>query len=67
MLLLLSFARLLHLLQSFNAYAKRTNNNRDETQQSGFLSVGLVVRNYWSDLIKLSKSKVYKQLKAKLF
>lgn len=60
MLLLLSPTRLLHLVQSFNAYVKKTGGNhmRDQTQHSGYLSVGLVVRNYWSDLIKLTKLKV---------
>ncbi|CAK6950320.1 coiled-coil domain-containing protein 157 [Scomber scombrus] len=48
--------RMLLLIQSFNAYVEqlRSNYKRDQTQQKGCLSVGLVVRNYWSNLVQLS-------------
>lgn len=53
--------RLLLLLQSFNAYVEqiRWSNRGEQTQQRGCLSVGLVVRNYWSNLIQFAKPKVH--------
>ncbi|XP_033947134.1 coiled-coil domain-containing protein 157 isoform X1 [Pseudochaenichthys georgianus] len=51
--------RLLLLLQSLNAYVEkiRCSHRRDQTQQKGCLSVGLVVRNYWSNLVQFANLK----------
>ncbi|KAJ4922251.1 hypothetical protein JOQ06_019505 [Pogonophryne albipinna] len=50
---------LLLLLQSLNAYVEkiRCSHRRDQTQQKGCLSVGLVVRNYWSNLVQFANLK----------
>ncbi|XP_042276939.1 coiled-coil domain-containing protein 157 [Thunnus maccoyii] len=58
-LLELMIDRLLLLLQSFNAYVEqlRSSHKSDQTQQKGCLSVGLVVRNYWSNLVQLANIK----------
>ena len=48
-----SWSRLLLLLQSSGSYVEqlRCSHRREQTQQKGCLSVGLVVRNYWSNLV----------------
>ncbi|KAI3372376.1 hypothetical protein L3Q82_022870, partial [Scortum barcoo] len=58
-LLELVIDRLLLLLQSFSAYVEqmRCSQRRDRTQQRGCLSVGLVVRHYWSNLVKFASHK----------
>ncbi|XP_061586203.1 coiled-coil domain-containing protein 157, partial [Cololabis saira] len=57
-LLELVIDRLLLLLQSVGAYTKQEGGCcRDQAQQKGCLSVGLVVRNYWSSLIQFSNRK----------
>ncbi|XP_068559762.1 coiled-coil domain-containing protein 157 [Cebidichthys violaceus] len=73
-LLELVIDRLLLLLQSFNAYVEqiRCSHRREQTQQRGFLSVGLVVRNYWSNFVQFANLKgtykdIKKQTKAKPF
>uniref|UniRef100_A0A8C6V0L9 Coiled-coil domain containing 157 n=1 Tax=Neogobius melanostomus TaxID=47308 RepID=A0A8C6V0L9_9GOBI len=45
--------RLLLLLQSFNVFVEQLENafKKTLTQESGFVSLGLVVRNYWNNLI----------------
>ncbi|XP_062239396.1 coiled-coil domain-containing protein 157 isoform X2 [Platichthys flesus] len=52
-LLELVIDRLLLLLQSSSSYVEqlRCSPRREQTQQKGGLSVGLVVRNYWSNLV----------------
>lgn len=57
----LASTRLLLLLQSFNAYVEqiRCSPMRDQTMEGGYLSVSLVIRNYWSNLIKFAKFKVF--------
>ncbi|KAK5871207.1 hypothetical protein PBY51_004099 [Eleginops maclovinus] len=58
--------RLVLLLQSLNAYVVqiRCSHRRDQTQQKGCLSVGLVVRNYWSNLVQFANLKgTYKDSK----
>ncbi|XP_039658673.1 coiled-coil domain-containing protein 157 isoform X2 [Perca fluviatilis] len=65
-LLELVIDRLLLLLQSFNAYVEqiRCSHRREQTQQKGCLSVGLVVRNYWSNLVQFANLKgTYKDIK----
>lgn len=47
--------RLLLLLQSFNAYVEQP---RREQTQKGCLSIGLVVINYWSNLLLFSNMQV---------
>ncbi|XP_037339568.1 coiled-coil domain-containing protein 157 isoform X3 [Pungitius pungitius] len=73
-LLELVIDRLLLLQQSFNAYVEqiRCSHSREQTQQRGCLSVGLVVRNYWSNLVQFANIKgtykdIKKQTKAKPF
>ncbi|KAG7515860.1 hypothetical protein JOB18_017497 [Solea senegalensis] len=41
------------VIDSFNSYVERVwrGQRRGQTQQRGFLSVGVVVRNYWSNLL----------------
>ncbi|XP_042344953.1 coiled-coil domain-containing protein 157 [Plectropomus leopardus] len=58
-LLELVIDRLLLLLQSFNAYVEqiRCSHMREQTQQRGCLSVGLVVRSYWSNLVNFANPK----------
>ncbi|XP_031156500.1 coiled-coil domain-containing protein 157 isoform X2 [Sander lucioperca] len=65
-LLELVIDRLLLILQSFNAYVEqiRYSHRREQTQQKGCLSVGLVVRNYWSNLVQFANLKgTYKDIK----
>ncbi|KAM8886520.1 coiled-coil domain-containing protein 157 [Spinachia spinachia] len=65
-LLELMIDRLLLLQQSFNAYVEqmRCPHRREHTQQRGCLSVGLVVRNYWSNLVQFANVKgAYKDIK----
>ncbi|XP_059193946.1 coiled-coil domain-containing protein 157-like [Centropristis striata] len=65
-LLELVIDRLLLLLQSFSAYVEqiRCSHRREQTPQKGCLSVGLVVRNYWSNLVQFSNFKgTYRDLK----
>ncbi|KAG7489937.1 hypothetical protein JOB18_023977 [Solea senegalensis] len=52
-LLELVIDRLLLLLQSFSSYVERVrcSQPREQPQHKGCLSVGLVVRNYWSHLV----------------
>lgn len=59
--LLFLSSRLLLLLQSFNAYIEQIRSSlmRDQTMEGGYLSVGLIIRNYWSNLIKFAKFKVF--------
>ncbi|KAM3611608.1 uncharacterized protein V6R79_021285 [Siganus canaliculatus] len=66
-LLELVIDRLLLLLQSFNAYVEqiRSSYRREQPQQKGCLSVGLVVRNYWSNLVQFSKLKAISKNQAK--
>ncbi|XP_037633338.1 coiled-coil domain-containing protein 157 isoform X2 [Sebastes umbrosus] len=71
-LLELVIDRLLLLLQSFSAYVEqmRCSHRREQTQQKGCLSVGLVVRSYWSNLVQFANIKgsyndIKKQTKAK--
>ncbi|XP_040010525.1 coiled-coil domain-containing protein 157 isoform X2 [Xiphias gladius] len=73
-LLELVIDRLLLLLQSFNSYFEqlRCSHRREQTQQKGCLSVGLVVRNYWSNLVQFASLKgtfkdIKKQTKPKTF
>uniref|UniRef100_A0AAQ4PWM8 Coiled-coil domain containing 157 n=2 Tax=Gasterosteus aculeatus aculeatus TaxID=481459 RepID=A0AAQ4PWM8_GASAC len=58
-LLELVIDRLLLLQQSFNAYVEkmRWSHRREHSQQRGCLSVGLVVRNYWSNLVQFANVK----------
>ncbi|XP_038559030.1 coiled-coil domain-containing protein 157 [Micropterus salmoides] len=68
-LLELVIDRLLLLLQSFNAYVEQIRCSH-RSEQKGCLSVGLVVRNYWSNLVQFANLKetfhdVKKQTKAK--
>ncbi|AWP06747.1 putative coiled-coil domain-containing protein 157 [Scophthalmus maximus] len=55
-LLELVIDRLLLLLQSFNSYVEqlRCSHRREQTRQKQCLSVGLVVRNYWSNLVNFA-------------
>lgn len=55
-LLELVIDRLLLLLQSFNIFVEQLQNSRNPSQEKGFTSLGLVVRNYWSNLIKSKRS-----------
>ncbi|KAM9360694.1 coiled-coil domain-containing protein 157 [Symphorus nematophorus] len=73
-LLELVIDRLLLLLQSLNTYVEqiRWSHRREQTPQRGCLSVGLVVRNYWSNLVQFANLKgshrdIKKQTKAKTF
>ncbi|KAL7392620.1 hypothetical protein ABVT39_027274 [Epinephelus coioides] len=73
-LLELVIDRLLLLLQSFNAYVEqsRCSHRREQAPQKRCLSVGLVVRNYWSNLVQFANLKetykdIKKQTKAKTF
>uniref|UniRef100_A0AAV2MTH1 Coiled-coil domain-containing protein 157 n=1 Tax=Knipowitschia caucasica TaxID=637954 RepID=A0AAV2MTH1_KNICA len=52
-LLELVIDRLLLLLQSFNVFVEQLSKSckRNQTKEKGFLSLGLVVRNYWSNLL----------------
>uniref|UniRef100_A0A8C6UZD4 Coiled-coil domain containing 157 n=1 Tax=Neogobius melanostomus TaxID=47308 RepID=A0A8C6UZD4_9GOBI len=54
-LLELVIDRLLLLLQSFNVFVEQLENafKKTLTQESGFVSLGLVVRNYWNNLITI--------------
>ncbi|XP_008304047.1 coiled-coil domain-containing protein 157 [Stegastes partitus] len=56
-LLELVIDRLLLLLQSFNAYVEQLRGRRGQTQHKGCLSVGLVVRSYWSNLVQFTTTK----------
>ncbi|CAL8343256.1 unnamed protein product [Lota lota] len=58
-LLELVIDRLLLLLQSFNLYTVqlRSGQSREHNQKKGCVSVGLVVRHYWSNLIELANLK----------
>ncbi|CAI5650910.1 unnamed protein product [Oreochromis niloticus] len=51
--------RLLLLVQSSNAYIDRLrgSHRREQTPQKGCLSVGLVVTNYWSNLVQFATIK----------
>ncbi|KAK2902362.1 coiled-coil domain-containing protein 157 isoform X2 [Channa argus] len=51
--------RLLLLLQSSNCYVEQltSSHRREQTQQRGCQSVGLVVRHYWSNLVQFAKHK----------
>nr|XP_029132998.1 coiled-coil domain-containing protein 157 [Labrus bergylta] len=67
-LLELVIDRLLLLLQSFNAYIELMRCGHRREQTNGCLSVGLVVRNYWSNLIEFAKGPskdITQQTKAK--
>ncbi|KAM9391506.1 coiled-coil domain-containing protein 157 [Pholidichthys leucotaenia] len=68
-LLELMIDRLLLLLQSFSAYVEqlRGKHRREQTPQKGCQSVGLVVRNYWYNLVQFAhtKSDDMKQTKIK--
>ncbi|XP_069034201.1 coiled-coil domain-containing protein 157 isoform X1 [Embiotoca jacksoni] len=71
-LLELVIDRLLLLLQSFNAYVEQLKGRREQTQQRGCLSVGLMVRSYWSNLVQFTNIKEIckdhnKQTKPKTF
>ncbi|XP_015242864.1 PREDICTED: coiled-coil domain-containing protein 157 isoform X1 [Cyprinodon variegatus] len=63
--------RLLLLLQSVGAFTElqKGRYRRDQSQQKGCLSVGLVVRNYWGNLLQYANtkenSKDIKQIKTK--
>lgn len=61
---LLSMIRLLLLLQSFDSFVEqvRCNQGGQQKQQRGPLSVGLVVRSYWSHLVQFTNLTVCKQL-----
>ncbi|XP_072288588.1 coiled-coil domain-containing protein 157 [Eucyclogobius newberryi] len=52
-LLELVIDRLLLLLQSFNVFVANPANSfkRNQTQEKGYVPLGLVVRNYWSNLV----------------
>ncbi|KAK9522475.1 hypothetical protein VZT92_018936 [Zoarces viviparus] len=72
-LLELVIDRLLLILQSVNAYVEQImcSHRREQTQHRG-LSVGLVVRNYWSNFVQFANLKgtnkdIKKQTKAKPF
>ncbi|KAG7234496.1 hypothetical protein INR49_004554 [Caranx melampygus] len=58
-LLELMIDRLLLLLQSFNSHIEQMQScqRREQPQQKGCLSVGLVVRNYWSNLVQFANFK----------
>ncbi|XP_040897691.1 coiled-coil domain-containing protein 157 [Toxotes jaculatrix] len=58
-LLELVIDRLLLLLQSFNSYVEQLkfSQRTEQTLQKGCLSVGLVVRNYWSNLVQFASLK----------
>ncbi|XP_022612688.1 coiled-coil domain-containing protein 157 [Seriola dumerili] len=58
-LLELMIDRLLLLLQSFSSYVEqlRSSQRREQSQQKGCLSVGLVVRTYWSNLVQFTSFK----------
>ncbi|XP_070690399.1 coiled-coil domain-containing protein 157 [Pempheris klunzingeri] len=58
-LLELVIDRLLLLLQSFSAYVEqiRWSQRREQTQHKGCLSAGLIVRNYWSNLVEFANPK----------
>ncbi|XP_026176620.1 coiled-coil domain-containing protein 157 isoform X2 [Mastacembelus armatus] len=65
-LLELLIDRLLLLLQSFNSYAEqlRCSHRRELPQQKGYLSIGLVVRTYWCNLVQYADFKgIYKDCK----
>ncbi|KAK2837551.1 hypothetical protein Q5P01_014763 [Channa striata] len=51
--------RLLLLLQSSNCYVEQLmgSHHREQSPQRGCQSVGLVVRNYWSNLVQFAKQK----------
>ncbi|XP_035021492.1 coiled-coil domain-containing protein 157 isoform X3 [Hippoglossus stenolepis] len=73
-LLELVIDRLLLLLQSSSSYVEqlRCSHRREQTQQKGCLSVGLVVRNYWSNLVDFASltgtvKAIKKQTKPKTF
>ncbi|XP_022061355.2 coiled-coil domain-containing protein 157 isoform X2 [Acanthochromis polyacanthus] len=71
-LLELVIDRLLLLLQSFSAYVEQLRGRREQTQPKGCLSVGLVVRSYWSNLVQFATTKeacnyIKKQTKTKTF
>ncbi|XP_041642931.1 coiled-coil domain-containing protein 157 [Cheilinus undulatus] len=54
-LLELVIDRLLLLLQSFNAYVEQMRCSQRRQEANGGLSIGLVVRNYWSNLVEFAK------------
>ncbi|XP_029960399.1 coiled-coil domain-containing protein 157 [Salarias fasciatus] len=58
-LLELVIDRLLLLLQSFSSYAVqlRSSSRREQNQQKGCMSVGLVARSCWSNLVEFAKMK----------
>ncbi|CAG5921255.1 unnamed protein product [Menidia menidia] len=58
-LLELMIDRLLLLLQSVSVYVEqqRANPRREHPQQNGFQSVGLVVKNYWINLVQFASQK----------
>ncbi|KAM4616842.1 coiled-coil domain-containing protein 157 [Polymixia lowei] len=58
-LLELMIDRLLLLLQSFDVFAEqlRSRHRREHAQQKGCVSVGLVVRHYWNNLVQLGNPK----------
>ncbi|GLD52699.1 coiled-coil domain-containing protein 157-like protein [Lates japonicus] len=71
-LLELVIDRLLLLLQSFSSYVDQLRWSHRREQQKGCLSVGLVVRNYWSNLVQFASLKgtfkdTKKQTKPKTF
>ncbi|XP_072244414.1 coiled-coil domain-containing protein 157 [Leuresthes tenuis] len=73
-LLELVIDRLLLLLQSVSAYIEqqRVSSRREHAQQNGYLSVGLVVKNYWSNFVQFANKKelsknMTKQTKTKTF
>ncbi|XP_034452134.1 coiled-coil domain-containing protein 157 [Hippoglossus hippoglossus] len=73
-LLELVIDRLLLLLQSSSSYVEqlKCSHRREQTQQKGCLSVGLVVRNYWSNLVDFASltgtvKAIKKQTKPKTF
>ncbi|KAK7933854.1 hypothetical protein WMY93_004750 [Mugilogobius chulae] len=57
-LLELVIDRLLLLLQSFNVFVEQQPNlfKSNQSQEKGFVSLGLVVRNYWSNLVTYKAS-----------
>ncbi|XP_071338493.1 coiled-coil domain-containing protein 157 isoform X2 [Trachinotus anak] len=65
-LLELMIDRLLLLLQSFSSYVEQQKSSyrREQSHQKGCLSVGLIVRNYWSNLVQFASFKgTFKDLK----
>ncbi|XP_029998352.1 coiled-coil domain-containing protein 157 isoform X2 [Sphaeramia orbicularis] len=58
-LLELVIDRLLLLQQSFSVYIEQLKSTyrRQQTKEKGYVSLGLVVRNYWSNLVQLGTHK----------